>query len=99
MKQPPIYIVMNRHVITANRKLAPEQRQPAVRVTRGKHGKPVYCDSFQIHGPCELLNGIGEGVMPCGATIAIKTEAAMTLFTRGQHDVHLAASEALDLAA
>lgn len=99
MKQSPIYIVMNRHIVAANRKLAPEERQPAVRVTRGKHGKPVYCDHFQIHGPCELLNGIGEPVMPCGATIAIKTEAAMTLFTRDQPDVHLDASEALDLAA
>lgn len=99
MKQPPLYVVMNRHVIQANRKLEPEERQPAVRITRGKHGKPVYCDSFQIHGPCELLNGIGEAVMPCGATIAITTEAAMTLFTRNLEPVHLDASAPLTIAA
>lgn len=99
MKQPPLFIVMNRHIVAANRKLALEERQPAVRVTRGKHGKPVYCDHFQIHGPSELLNGIGEPVMPCGATIAIKTEAAMTLFTRNSEPVHLDASVPLTIAA
>lgn len=79
MKQPPIYIVMNRHIVAENRKLPRELRKPAVRVTRGKHGKPIYCDSYLIHGPSQLLNGLGEAVLPCGATMAIFTLAAVTL--------------------
>lgn len=99
MNQPPIYIVTNRHILAANKKLPIAERQPAIRITRGKHGKPVYCDQFKIHGPCELLNGMGEAVMPCGATVAIMTEAAMTLFIHGREAVHLDASVPLDIAA
>lgn len=87
MTSVPTYIVMNRHIINANRKLPPDERQPAVRVTRGKHGRPAYCDEVIIHGASHLLNGNGEPVMPCGATIAIMTEAAVTLTTRGREDV------------
>ena len=86
-----IYIVMNRHIVAANRKREPAEREPAVRVTRGKHGRPVYCDQVLFHGPSELLNGIGEPVLPCGATLAVMTEAGVTLRTRGQEDVHLTA--------
>lgn len=99
MKLPPIYIVMNRHIIAANRKLPLDERQPAVRVTRGKHGQPYYYDEVIFHGPSQLLNGNGEPVMPCGATIAIVTEGAVTLKARGREDVHLAACAPLDIAA
>ncbi|WP_157862012.1 hypothetical protein [Methylobacterium sp. Leaf361] len=99
MKNAPIYIVMNRHIIAANRKLPADQRQPAVRVTRGKHGQPYYYDEVIFHGPSQLLNGNGEPVMPCGATIAIMTEGAVTLKARGREDVHLAACQPLDIAA
>ncbi len=44
-----------------------------VRVTRGKHGQPYYYDEVIFHGPSQLLNGNGEPVMPCGATIAMAT--------------------------
>jgi hypothetical protein len=99
VKLPPIYIVMNRHKIAANRKLAADQREPTVRVTRGKHGQPYYYDEVIFHGPSQLLNGNGEPVMPCGATIAIMTEGAVTLKARGRDDVHLDACQPLDIAA
>lgn len=81
------FIVMNRHRISANRKRPVEEREPVVRVTRGKHGKARYCDRVLIEGPCELLNGRGLPVLPCGATIAIKTSSPITMVTEGQPDV------------
>lgn len=85
----PLYIVINRHRIFANRKKPVEEHEPVVRVTRGKHGKPVYCDTYTIHGPSTALNGHGEGVMPCGATFAITTSAPVTLFTRDGGSIEL----------
>lgn len=99
MKRPPIYVVMNRHRIAANRKAAREDRFPVVRVTRGLHGTPMYCDRVIFHGPSELLNGLGEAVMPCGATIALRTEGAVTMVTEGQLDAHLEACSPIDVAA
>lgn len=82
-----IYVVMNRHKILANRKRAQSEREPVVRVTRGKRGKPVYCDSIVFGAASELMNGLGQPVLPCGATIAIKTTSPITLVTEGQPDV------------
>ncbi len=89
MAKAAIYIVMNRHKITANRRRPAEEREPTVRVTRGKRGRPLYCDRVEIDGPSELLNGVGEPVMPCGATIAIKTRAPVRLITRAAPDIIL----------
>lgn len=78
-----IYVVMNRHRIAANRKRSQEDREPVVRVTRGKHGKPMYCDEVIFEGSSHLLNGLGSAVLPCGATIALVTTGPITTITRG----------------
>lgn len=46
-----------------------------------------------------MLNGMGEAVLPCGATIAIMTEEAVTLHTHNQPAVDLPACRPLDIAA
>jgi hypothetical protein len=90
-----IYIVINRHRVAANRKVAPFDRQPVVRVTRGKHGKPFYCHSLVFHGTTELLNGNGDPVMPCGATIAQRTDKPVTITVNPWRDCPEGMSETL----
>lgn len=77
------YVVINRHRVKANAKLPPEHRLPTVRVSVGKRGKPVYCDSVFFYSSCEIINGLGEPVMPCGATLCMVTTGAVALTTRG----------------
>lgn len=76
-----IYVVMNRHKIQANRKRTDGEHEPPVRVTRGMHGQPHYCDRVIFHGETEMLNGLTQAVMPCGATVALRTQTAVTLVT------------------
>lgn len=78
-----IYVVINRHRVKANAHLALCDRLPTVRVSRGKRGRPTYCDEVHFFGPCQILNGIGEPVMPCGATLCMVTGDAVALTTRG----------------
>jgi CTP:molybdopterin cytidylyltransferase MocA len=76
---PKIYVVTNRHRIAANRKRPADQHEPVIRVTRGKRGKPIYCDRVVFSGASELLNGLGQPVLPCGASIALVTASPVNL--------------------
>lgn len=80
---PKIYVVTNRHRIAANRKRPADQHEPVIRVSAGKRGKPFYCDEVIFEGSAHLLNGRGEPVMPCGATIALVTSGTITTITNG----------------
>lgn len=67
------YVVINRHIVKANRKCLPEDRDPPIRVSRGKHGKPKYYDTFVIDDHTTLMYRPDEP-MPCGATVYLEID-------------------------
>jgi hypothetical protein len=74
------FINVNRHIIQANKKHG--RQDPALRVSTGKYGKPVYAHRVLVHGPSEFIsNPDGSPVLPCGARIALKTESLVELIT------------------
>ncbi len=72
-----IWITINRHTINRNTKYG--KREPPIRVSRGKYGKPRYCRSAKIEGPSTLVYDPHNKILPCGARLAIKTEARVRL--------------------
>jgi hypothetical protein len=62
------YIVINRHIIQANRKN--NETNPPIRVTHGRYGKPTYTSEFVganfrlVYDPSKPLK--------CGATVYLE---------------------------
>ncbi len=72
----PTWIVVNRHRIRANAK---GSSLPPIRITRGKYGKPVYANEIEFDGPTRLVYDANKPVLPCGARLAIATEAKVRI--------------------
>lgn len=67
------FININKHVIAKNAKH--RTNDPPIRVAKGKHGKPVYAHEIEIEGPSRLIYDADKALLPCGARLAIATEA------------------------
>lgn len=67
------YVVINRHIIKANKKLPENQRAAPIRVTRGKYGKPEYYYNYDIDDAAKLVYD-PENPMPCGATVWLEID-------------------------
>ena len=70
MPNPPTVIVVNRHVVAANRKR--ELKEPPLRVSLGKHGKPRYGSTIVCTSPSTIIYD-PVNPLPCGATAWIET--------------------------
>jgi hypothetical protein len=46
-------VVVNRHKVAANRKTG--GKEPVLRISRGRYGKPHYAESFEFGGPGRLV--------------------------------------------
>lgn len=77
-----VYININRHIVAANKKHG--KSDPPIRVTKGKHGKPVYGHNVKILGPCEILYDNEKPVLPCGARVAIATDSEVEIIFKGK---------------
>lgn len=65
--------VVNRHRVAANRKSG--RRDPTIRVSRGKHGKPVYTSRLEFEGKGRLIYD-PDHPLPCGATCWMELDDA-----------------------
>lgn len=71
------YINVNRHRILANAKRGSDE--PPIRIARGKYGKPTYAHEVEIEGPSRLIYDAGKPILPCGARLAIATDATVRI--------------------
>lgn len=62
---PDTYIVINRHRIRT--------KEPPIRISKGKHGRPTYASRIRATGPVELIYDPDNPIMPCGARLALRT--------------------------
>ncbi len=67
------YIHVNRNILASNLKHG--TCHPAVRLQKGKYGKPVYCYQVDIKGPSRVIYSPDKPLLPCGARLVIETEA------------------------
>ena len=65
------YVHVNKNIIASNRKHG--RGDPAVRVQKGKRGKPIYCNRVRfVDG--EVVYSPDKPLLPCGARLVIRTE-------------------------
>jgi hypothetical protein len=76
------WISINRHTIVGNAKHG--RNDPPIRIAKGKHGKPVYAHAVQISGASELIYSPHKPILPCGARLAIRTDAAIVIIRDGE---------------
>jgi hypothetical protein len=62
-------VVVNRHIATANRKHS--RREPPIRVSTGKYGKPTYHTLYEFSGKGRIVYD-PDNPLPCGATIWVE---------------------------
>ncbi len=67
------FIHVNRNTIASNAKHG--TNTPAVRIQKGKYGKPVYCHEVEIEGPSRVIYSPDKPILPCGARLVIRTES------------------------
>lgn len=65
---------VNRNVIQRNAHKPPSEREPAVRVQKGKRGKPKYGMRVRLHGPSEMLYDPVDALLDCGAKMILITK-------------------------
>ena len=70
------WININKHVIASNHRTG--ENQPPIRVAKTKSGAAKYAHEVLIEGPCRILYD-PEGILHCGAKVAIYTEADVKL--------------------
>jgi hypothetical protein len=71
------WVNINRNVIVRNAKR--KTSDPPIRVAQGKRGKPTYAHEVEIMGPSRLVYDADKPVLPCGARLAIATEAEVKI--------------------
>ena len=64
------YAVINRHVINKNRKT--DSREPPIRVSKGKYGRPNYLHRLSINNA--TLVYAPDAPLPCGATVYLEMD-------------------------
>lgn len=64
-------VVINRHVIAANRKNG--TREPPISVRRGRNGKPTYHHEYENSNPSKLVYD-PDNPLKCGATVWMEYE-------------------------
>lgn len=66
------YISICKNTIARNLKLSPDMRTPPVRMSRGKHGKPMHFWDFRLPMDAHNINVVSSGPqMPWGARVYI----------------------------
>jgi hypothetical protein len=65
------YVHVNKNVIASNRKHG--KSDPAVRVQKGKYGKPIYAFRVRFQDG-EMIYSPDKPILPCGARMVIQTE-------------------------
>jgi hypothetical protein len=68
----PVVINVNRHIVAKNRKPG-ACPLPPIRVSRGRHGKPVYTTLYEGTGKVRVIYN-PDKPLPCGATVWIEVE-------------------------
>lgn len=66
------YVHVNKNTIASNRKHG--KKDPAVRIQKGRRGKPVYAYRVQFSDAVIEYKPDGEPLLPCGARLVIATE-------------------------
>jgi hypothetical protein len=64
-------VVVNRHIASSNRKHS--LREPPLRVSKGRYGKPHYTSRLEITSPARLIYD-PDHPLPCGATIWLEID-------------------------
>ena len=71
---PTIYVSVCKNVILSNRKQA--KNDPPIRVSQGKHGKPMHVHAFSFDGKGTLVYSPDEP-MPWGARAWLQVEGRL----------------------
>lgn len=66
------YVHINKNTIASNRKHG--RKNPAVRIQKGKRGKPTYAYRVRFRDGEMIYQPFGEPILPCGARMVIATE-------------------------
>jgi hypothetical protein len=66
------YVHINRNTINSNRKNGTSL--PAVRIQKGRYGKPTYAHRVSFREGEVVYKPSGEPLLPCGARLVIQTE-------------------------
>lgn len=70
------YINVNKHTIAKNNKLPPgAHKEPPIRVSKGKHGKPKYFHAFPLGEQARIVYA-PDDPLPCGAKVYIVLDEA-----------------------
>lgn len=72
----PNWVNIKKHVVAQNNKRK-DGFSPALRLQRGKSGKPTYGFHFKVTGPSEIIYSPAGPILRCGARAAIKTNAVV----------------------
>ena len=67
----PNIIVINRHIVRANKKNNTDT--PPIRVSKGRYGKPTYYQEFEFNGKGKVIYN-PQNPLPCGATCYIELD-------------------------
>lgn len=65
------YVVVNKHVLRANRKNG--TNDPVFRISRGRYGHPYYQSTVEFPSGCRLVNNPFRP-LPCGASVYMEAE-------------------------
>lgn len=71
------YIHINRNTINSNRKH--NKSEPAVRIQKGKYGKPTYSKRVKFERGEIVYKPSGKPLLPCGARLVIVTDVEPTV--------------------
>jgi hypothetical protein len=70
-------VTVNRHIVARNRKN--NERQPPLRSSMGRYGKPKYHQEIKFNGGGRLIYN-PDKPLPCGATVWIEIDSGGVIF-------------------
>lgn len=70
-RRPVTLVNVNRQIVARNHRTG--QREPPIRVSRGRRGPPVYVSEYTAHGRIRVIYS-PDRPLPCGARVWIEIE-------------------------
>lgn len=64
------WVNVNKHKIARN--IRSEEKEPPIRISRGKHGSPTYCSEVELPAGSVVVYDADNPLLPCGARLAIR---------------------------
>ncbi len=66
------FVSVNKQTIARNARHG--EKNPPIRIARGKSGKPSYAHEIRVSGPCRLVYDSEKPLLKCGARLVLVTD-------------------------